>query len=48
MMIKECNQLIQQIDTIRDLVSEKEESKCNNVITWYKKWWFYKKNHKRP
>ena len=24
--------------TSKDLVSEKEEIKCNNKIKWYKKW----------
>ena len=24
--------------TSKDLVSEKEEIKCNNIIKWYKKW----------
>ena len=35
----------------KDLVSEKEEIKCNHIIKWYKidwLWWFYKKKqHKR-
>ena len=37
MMIKECNKLIEQ-DTSKDLVSEKEEIKCDNITKWYKKW----------
>ena len=24
--------------TIKDLVSEREEIKCNNLVKWYKKW----------
>ena len=24
--------------TTKDLVSDKEEIKCNNIIKWYKKW----------
>ena len=24
--------------TNKDLVSEKEDIKCNNIIKWYKKW----------
>ena len=36
-------QLIDSIEryvygTSEDLVSEKEEIKCNNIIKWYKKW----------
>ena len=36
-------QLIDSIEryaygTNEDLVSEKEEIKCNNIIKWYKKW----------
>ena len=36
-------QSIDSIDTYaygtsKDLVSEKEEIKCNNVIKWYKQW----------
>ena len=36
-------QLIDSIEryaygTSEDLVSEKEEIKCNNTIKWYKKW----------
>ena len=41
MMIKEWNQLIRQkhaYGTSKDLVSEKEEVKCNNIIKRYKKW----------
>ena len=36
MMIKECNQLIQQKRMSNDLVNEKEESKYNNIIKRYK------------
>ena len=31
MMIKECNELV-------GAVNEKEDTKCNNKIKWYKKW----------
>ena len=41
MVIKECNQLIRwkqyAYGTSKDLVSEKEEIKCSNIIKWYKK-----------
>ena len=36
--------------TSKDLVSEKEEIKCKNIIRWYKKWlnrWCYKRKNKR-
>ena len=36
--------------TSKDLVSEKEESKCNNMIKRYKNahiWWCYKRKQKR-
>ena len=37
MMIKECYQLIQYAyGTSKDLVSGKEETKCNNIIKPYK------------
>ena len=39
MMIRECNQLIQQkhaYETGRDLVSKKEENKCDKKIKRYK------------
>ena len=39
MMIKKCNQLIWQkhvYGTSKDLVSEKEEIKCNNIMTQQK------------
>ena len=39
------DKIMQLIDSIEryaygtsDLVSEKEEIKCNNIIKWYKKW----------
>ena len=40
MMIKECNQLIDSIETYaygtsKDLVSDKEETKCNKIIKTY-------------
>ena len=39
-MIKECNRLIQkkhmQYGTSKDLVSEKEEIKCSNIIKQYR------------
>ena len=41
MMIKECNQFIQQkhmhMEGAKDLVSEKEEIKYNNILKGYKK-----------
>ena len=36
--------------TSKDLVSEKEDIKCNNIIKWYKNellWWCQKRKHKR-
>ena len=36
--------------TSKDLVSEKEEIKCNNMIKRYKNdypWWCYKRKHKK-
>ena len=39
MMINEFNQLeIFAYGTSKDVVSEKEEIKCNNIIKQYKKW----------
>ena len=39
MMIKKCNQLIQYAyGTSQDLISDKEETKCNNIIKPYKNW----------
>ena len=39
-------------ETSKDLVSEKEEIKCNNKIKRYKKWltwwWFSKENIQKP
>ena len=40
------NERIQSIDSIetyaygasKDIISDKEEIKCNNTIKWYKKW----------
>ena len=35
---------------IRDLVNEKEEIKCNNIVKQYKNdylWWYYKRKHKK-
>ena len=37
MMIKGCNQFIRQKDKIKDLVSEKEDIKCNITIKNQKK-----------
>ena len=37
-------------ETSKDLVSEKEEIKCNNIIKPWKNdwlWWCYKRKHKR-
>ena len=36
MITKTCNQLIQQKHINKELVSEKEEVKCNNIIKRYK------------
>ena len=47
MMIKECNKLIEQ-DTSKDLVSEKEEIKCDNITKWYKKWFNLMILQKKP
>ena len=36
--------------TSKDLVSQKEELKCNNIINWYKTdefWWCHKRKHKK-
>ena len=36
--------------TSKDLVTEKEEIKCNNIIKRYKNdyfWWYYKRKHKK-